>query len=141
VDQPSLPDRQFVDYFPGQEYVDVLSLDDYAAFQQYYYDELNALSEGKVMAIAETAAPPAAVVYQRQPKWTWYMIWAGLAGARPRRTTTASTLPIIPLSVTVRDPRMYSLEDAGYREAITPLRAASGLPPAEAPAATRPAGQ
>jgi mannan endo-1,4-beta-mannosidase len=142
VDQPSLPDRQFVDYFPGQQYVDVLSLDDYSVFQQRFYDELNALSDGKVMAIGETAVPPAPAIYEKQPKWTWYMIWAGLAGGRPRRaTTTAATLPTIPLSVSVRNPRMYSLEDAGYREAITPVRAASGLGPAEAPATTRPAGQ
>jgi mannan endo-1,4-beta-mannosidase len=49
VDQPSLPDRQFVDFFPGQQYVDVLSLDDYSVFQQRFYDELNALSDGKVV--------------------------------------------------------------------------------------------
>jgi hypothetical protein len=132
-----LPDRQFVDYFPGQQYVDVLSFDDYGIFEQHYYDELNALSDGKVMAIGETGNPPAAAIYEQQPKWTWYMIWAGLAGGRPRRSTTAATLPMIPLSVTVHDPRMFSLEDAAYRLAIIPLRAASGLPPTLAPT-TRP---
>ena len=137
VDRPMLPDRQFVDYFPGQQYVDVLSFDDYGIFEQHYYDELNALSDGKVMAIGETGNPPAAAIYKQQPKWTWYMIWAGLAGGRPRRSTTAATLPMIPLSVTVHDPRMFSLEDAAYRLAIIPLRAASGLPPTLAPT-TRP---
>jgi mannan endo-1,4-beta-mannosidase len=138
VDRPMLPDRQFVDYFPGQQYIDVLSFDDYGIFEQHYYDELNALSDGKVMAIGETGNPPAAAVFEKQPKWAWYMVWAGLAGPRPRRPTTAATLPFIPLSVTVRNPRMYSLEDAAYRAAITPIRAASGLPPAQAPPTTRP---
>jgi mannan endo-1,4-beta-mannosidase len=141
VDRPMLPDRQFVDYFPGQQYVDVLSFDDYGIFEQHYYDELNALSDGKVMAIGETGNLPAADVFEQQPKWAWYMVWAGLAGPRPRRPTTAATLPFIPLSVTVRNPRMFSLEDAAYRQAITPVRAASGLSPAQAPPATRPVGQ
>ena len=48
----SLPDKQFVDIFPGHDVVDVLSFDCYGAFQQSFYDDLNALSEGKVMAIS-----------------------------------------------------------------------------------------
>lgn len=130
VDQPTLPERQFVDYFPGQQYVDVLSLDDYGAFQQRYYDELNALSDGKVMAIAETATPPAIPIYRDQPKWTWYMLWAGVPGSKRRRPANFSS---VPLSVVVQDPRMFSLEDAEYWDEIAPLRAASGLPPGTPP--------
>jgi mannan endo-1,4-beta-mannosidase len=134
VDQPVRADRQFVDYFPGQSYVDVLSLDDYAAFRQGFYDDLNALSDGKVMAIGETGNPPAISVYERQSKWTWYMIWAGMAGARPRRLSTApSTVPTIPPSTMVKSPRMFSLEDLAYWQAIAPLRAASGLPAQASP--------
>jgi mannan endo-1,4-beta-mannosidase len=125
VDQPSQPDRQFVDYFPGQQYVDVLSLDDYGAFQQHYYDELNALSDGKVLAIGETGMPPTIPIYREQPKWTWYMIWAGMTGRRPRRATT---VPFVPLAKIVADARMWSLEDSDYWRAIAPLRAVSGLP-------------
>jgi len=43
--------------------VDVLALDDYAVFEQRYYDEMNALSDGKVLAIAETANPPTIAIY------------------------------------------------------------------------------
>jgi hypothetical protein len=67
-DQPMREDRQFVDYFPGQQYVDVLALDDYGAFQQRFYDEMNALSDGKVLAISETARPPTIDIYQTQPQ-------------------------------------------------------------------------
>jgi cephalosporin-C deacetylase len=130
VDQPTTPDRQFVDFFPGQQYVDVLSLDDYGVFQQRFYDDLNALSDGKVMAIAETANPPAASIYQDQPKWTWYMLWAGVPGSKWRRPGAS---PRIPLSVVVSNPRMFSLEDPGYWDAIASIRAASGLPKGSPP--------
>jgi mannan endo-1,4-beta-mannosidase len=130
VDQPSQPDRQFVDYFPGQQYVDVFSLDDYSRFQQWYYDNLNALSDGKVMAIAETGNPPAIAEYEKQPKWTYYMIWAGMAGSRRMRPDAG---PRTPLAEMVKDPRMFSLEDQAYWDAIAPIRAASGLPPTTLP--------
>lgn len=131
VDLPSREDRQFVDYFPGPEYVDVLSLDDYRMFDQRFYDELNALSDGKVMAIGETANPPVTAVYLTQPKWAWYMLWAGAAGARP--ATTAATQPRTPLSVTVAHPRMLSLEDAAYWNEVAQLRQTSSLPPTTQP--------
>jgi len=137
-DQPKLPDQQFVDYFPGQQYVDVLSLDDYSKFQQRYYDELNALSDGKVMAIAETGNPPPIAVYADQPKWTYYMLWAGMATSRRLRPDAG---PRVPLANMVKDSRMFSLEDQAYWDAIASLRAASGLPPAAPPPATRPAGK
>jgi mannan endo-1,4-beta-mannosidase len=135
VDQPSTPDRQFVDFFPGQDVVDVLALDDYAIFRQSFYDDLNALSDGKVMAIAECGNNiPTLNVYKTQPKWTYFMRWAF---PRWRSTTTRATTPTSrPFVMTdpmlwpviVKDPRMFSLEDADYWQAIAPLRAASGLP-------------
>lgn len=89
-DQPSQPDRQFVDYFPGQQYVDVLALDCYGTFQQRFYDEMNALSDGKVLAISE-GGPPAPDVYKTQPKWAYYMPWATARfPVTDSRTTTAS---------------------------------------------------
>ena len=75
-DRPVREDRQYIDYFPGQQYVDILALDDYATFQQRFYDEMNALSDGKVMAIAETNHPPTPDIYLTQPKWTYWMKWA-----------------------------------------------------------------
>jgi mannan endo-1,4-beta-mannosidase len=136
-DRPVREDRQFVDYFPGQQYVDVLALDDYATFEQRYYDEMNALSDGKVLAIAETANPPTIGIYQAQPKWTYWMRWAM---NKPRATTGPAasrpagfggffgSRPAVPLADIVKDPRMFSLDDPGYWIAIAPLRAASDLP-------------
>jgi hypothetical protein len=181
-DQPSTPDRQFVDYFPGQEYVDVLALDCYGAFQQRFYDEMNALSDGKVMVVSE-GGPIPLETYATQPKWAYYMPWAGvrspvndgtgvvLPAATPRgggaggapatrggapgvaNASGPATGPAasrrgggagggggggggragVNLAEMVKDPRMWTLDDAAYMDAITPIRAASGLP------ATKPA--
>lgn len=139
-DQPSRADRQFVDYFPGTEYVDVLGLDCYGTFQQSFYDDLNALSGGKVMAISETSRPPSIQVYQSQPKWVYYMRWAvdvprpgvpprsGYSGSPPPPSTGAGHgVSGTELTAMVHDSRMFSLEDRAYRKAIRPIRKAAGL--------------
>jgi mannan endo-1,4-beta-mannosidase len=133
-DQPMREDRQFVDYFPGQQYVDILALDDYGRFQQPFYDEMNALSNGKVLAIAETARPPTIDIYQTQPKWAYWMRWATDRNRPATRPVMANNfaangrIPPVPLDVIVRDPRMLSLDDAAYWQLIAPLRAVSDLP-------------
>lgn len=132
-DQPTSPDKQFVDFFPGQDCVDVLGLDDYAVFQQSFYDDLNALSDGKVLAISECGTIPPLEIYARQPKWAYFMRWSFGPDRRP--ATTRSRYPAsrpttrpIPYAQIVRDPRMLSLDDASYWQAIAPLRSVSGLP-------------
>ncbi|MGD1083335.1 MAG: glycosyl hydrolase [Verrucomicrobiota bacterium] len=153
-DRPNTPYGQFVDYFPGQQYVDVLGLDCYGAFEQRYYDEMNALSDGKVMAVSE-GGPPALDVYKTQPKWAYYMPWASVGSPvfDSQTPAVAAAEPGGParrggggggrgggvnLVEMARDPRMFCLEDAAYWESIQPLRAACGLPP-ERPAAAAPA--
>jgi mannan endo-1,4-beta-mannosidase len=120
-DRPNRADRQFSDYFPGQEYVDVLALDCYGPFEQSYYDDLNALSDGKVLAIGETAQPPTLEIYQYQPKWTYYMKWAV--------DTPADGGSAQKLAADLDDPRLLSLQDPAYTEGINPVRAVSGLDP------------
>jgi hypothetical protein len=146
-DQPSRADRQFVDYFPGLEYVDVLGLDCYGAFQQSFYDDLNALSGGKVMAISETSNPPAIAVYQTQPKWAYYMCWAIDTRMAPnflRPPTSPSPVPGQPATppalqrrglsrdafrAIVADPRMLSLQDRQFKALIDPVLKAAGARP------------
>ena len=155
-DQPSQPDRQFVDYFPGQQYVDILALDCYGAFQQRFYDEMNALSDGKVMAISE-GGPPALAVYQTQSKWAYYMPWASVRSPVFDSKTPADAVAAaapggnrrgggggggrngVNLLEMVKDPRIFCLEDAAYWESIQPLRKAAGLPPERPAPATPPA--
>ena len=59
VDRPSTPARSFSNFYPGNEYLDVLSLDVYGSdFNQNYYDSLLALSKGKPVSLAEVGDPP-----------------------------------------------------------------------------------
>jgi len=154
-DRPEGTDRQFVDYFPGQQYFDILTLDCYAAFNQRYYDEMNALSDGKVMAVSETGNVPPLATYQTQPKWTYYMCWAGSGpgggggggGGRARGPATSASIapasqPATPAragggrgnatdyATIMSDPRLFNLEDPAYWESIADLRKACGLPAA-----------
>ena len=142
-DRPNGTYAQFVDYFPGQQFVDVLALDCYAAVDQSFYDEINALSDGKVMAISEGNVP-SLETYKTQPKWTYYMSWAGVRNPVTDSKTTpgaASTNALVGrrgggggggrggvnLAEMAKDPRMFSLEDETYWQSIRPLRAACGL--------------
>ncbi len=142
VDRPETKDRQFVDYFPGQQYVDVLAFDDYIQWKQSYYDDLNALSDGKVMAVAECGANvPPLDAYKTQPKWSYYMIWAGFLGRRQGGRAGQPAQAPINMRDYVKDPRMLSLEDPQYWQAISPLRAVSGLPTTPPPPPSVPTTQ
>ncbi len=119
VDRPSTANRQFADYFPGSSYLDVVSLDVYGSdFKQSYYDDLLKLADGKPLALAEVGNPPSPEVLEKQPKWTLYVIWAEMV-----RMTKQEVLQTL-----VNNPRMLSMEDPAYHEAIAPFRAACGLP-------------
>ena len=118
VDRPSTPERQFAGYFPGTEYVDILSLDDYSDFAQSYYDGLEILAQGKPIALAEVGGPPSPDILRQQPKWTYYMTWAGMVRNTPRKDYTAL----------MADPQVLSLEDPAYWAAAAAYRRACGLP-------------
>jgi len=120
MDRPSTPVRQFVNFFPGSEYVDVLSLDVYGNdFAQSYYDGLTALSQGKPVALAEVGNPPAPEILEQQPRWTYYMVWAGMVRNTSKRQ----------YNTLLADPRILSLEDKAYADATAGYRKACGLPP------------
>lgn len=66
----------YVDYFPGLEFADVVSVDVYGEFKQSYYDDLVALSGGKPVALGEVGGLPTPAVLQAQPKYAWFMTWS-----------------------------------------------------------------
>ena len=130
VDRPSTPERQFVDFFPGRNCFDIAALDVYHSdFSPSYYRDLLKLAGGKPVALAEVGPPPTLDVLEKQPEWTWWMLWAGMVGKEPGANHVMQTL--------VNNPRSLSLDDLEYVKGIAPIRAASGLPPV--PPATRPA--
>jgi mannan endo-1,4-beta-mannosidase len=121
VDRPGNPERQFVNFFPGTNCFDIASLDVYRNdFDQSYYDGLLKLADGKPIALAEVGPAPSLETLQKQPQWTWWMLWSGMA---PRGSATNA------LQTLVNDPRSWSLSDPEYVKSIAPLRAKAGLKP------------
>ena len=124
VDRPAKPERQFAGYFPGSRYVDILSLDVYGRdFQQSYYDSLLSLAKGKPIALAEVGNPPSPEILKEQPKWTYYVIWAGMV----RNTMKKEHLEL------ARSGRVLGLEDSIFKKIAAPYRGVCGIdmmPPA-----------
>jgi mannan endo-1,4-beta-mannosidase len=128
VDRPDRPGMEYENFFPGIDYLDVLGLDVYGNdFAPSYYDGLEALSQGKPLALAEVGNPPAPEILARQPKWTFYVTWAGMV----RNTTRAG------YNALMQQPRILNLDDPRYAEVTLTYREACGLPTVAA--APRPA--
>ncbi|OFY57181.1 MAG: hypothetical protein A2V50_07100 [Bacteroidetes bacterium RBG_19FT_COMBO_42_10] len=120
VDRPNKPEMQFSNYYPGDNYLDILALDVYGSdFKQEYYDSLVVLSKGKPLILGEVGNPPSLDILSKQPKWSYWVIWSGMV-----RNTLKKQHKVL-----TSDPRILSLEDAAYREAVAPLRKISGLLP------------
>jgi mannan endo-1,4-beta-mannosidase len=127
MDRPSTPEREFVKFFPGSEFVDVLSLDVYGNdFGQSYYDGLVGLSQGKPVALAEVGSPPTPEILTQQPKWVYYMTWAGMVRNTPKKQ----------YNTLMADSRVLGLEDRAYGDLTGEYRKACGLAPLHFESAT-----
>ena len=119
VDRPSMPVRKFTNFYPGNDYLDIVSLDVYGSdFNQAYYDSLKVLSLGKPLYFGEVGNPPTLNVLDVQPLWTGWVIWAGMV-----RNLTKKEYAVL-----VNDPRVLSQEDPAYWEVMNPFRKECGLP-------------
>ncbi|HVU24484.1 MAG TPA: glycosyl hydrolase [Opitutus sp.] len=119
VDRVHGPAMAHAKYFPGLDRVDVLALDVYGNdFAPAYYDSLVELAHGKPLALAEVGNPPSPEVLAQQPRWTYYMTWAGMV----RNTTPEAYAALL------GDPRILNLDDARYADVTAAYRAACGLP-------------
>ena len=76
------PPGEFYNYFPGQQYADVFSYDNYSELKDRYYYEMLALADGKPIALGEVGIPPSAETVKAQPRWAWFMVWAGMVDDR-----------------------------------------------------------
>lgn len=76
----------YYEFFPGVEYVDILATDIYGEYLQSHYDSLVELAAGKPVALGEIGRPPALEILGKQPRWAWFMGWAGIFD---RETTAA----------------------------------------------------
>lgn len=119
MDRVHRPEMEHAKYFPGIDFVDVLALDVYQNdFAQAYYDSLVALAQGKPLALAEVGNPPTPEILTQQPRWTYFMTWAGMVRNTPRKEYDAIR----------QDPRYLGLEDPAYARVTAAYRQACGLP-------------
>lgn len=65
-------------YYPGSQYVDVVSLD--AWYKNYPssadYQQMRSIAGTKPMAIAEMGKMPNDSLLSSQPQWAWFMLWS-----------------------------------------------------------------
>ncbi|MGO9270415.1 MAG: hypothetical protein ACLQOO_09215 [Terriglobia bacterium] len=47
-----------------------------------YYYEMLALADGKPIALGEVGIPPSAETLKAQPRWAFFMAWAGMVDDR-----------------------------------------------------------
>ena len=119
VDRPTKPERKFSNFYPGNEFLDIPALDVYGNdFNQAYYDSLLVLAKGKPIVLGEVGNPPSTEILKRQPKWSYYVIWAGMV-----RNTLKKQYETL-----INDSHVLCLEDIAYWNAIAPYRSAAGLP-------------
>jgi mannan endo-1,4-beta-mannosidase len=120
VDRPSQPGREFVKYYPGTKYLDILAIDIYGSdFKQSYYDGLMALSEGKPVTLGEVGNPPSPEVLSKQPNWVYWVVWAGMA----RGTSMADYEKLL------ANPHVVFMEDQTYLKGTAEYRQACGFEP------------
>ena len=74
------PGGEFYSFFPGPQYCDIVSYDNYSTLDHRFYDEILTIANGKPIGFGEVGTPPPPEVLLAQPKWTFYMTWAGMAG-------------------------------------------------------------
>ena len=68
----------YIDFYPGHEYVDILATDVYHFdYEQKDYERLLKLAEGKPIALGEVGELPKTNILKVQPKWSWFMVWSG----------------------------------------------------------------
>ena len=63
-------------YYPGAQYVDLVTMDIYGEFKQEYYTSILALAGDKPIALGEVGGLPSPEVLQKQPRWTYFMCWS-----------------------------------------------------------------
>lgn len=77
VNAPGVRVGPIAPYYPGSEYVDIVSMDNYRRFRRRHHDQMLALAGNKPIALAEVGRLPKLQVLRRQPRWAYFMIWRG----------------------------------------------------------------
>jgi mannan endo-1,4-beta-mannosidase len=75
--------------------VDIVSYDNYRDLSDRYYYELLDLAEGKPIALGEVGRPPSAETLKAQPRWAWFMVWAGMVDRQADALKTTYSDPYL----------------------------------------------
>jgi len=84
---PSSQNFKLKEFYPGDNYVDILGFDIYPphrdakpeeTFKQDIYDTLLNFASGKPIVIGECSAMPTPEILEKQPRWAWMMCWVDL---------------------------------------------------------------
>ena len=103
----------YADFYPGNEYVDVLAADIYGwDYKQSHHDELVELGGGKPLAMGEVGQLPRELsVFEEQPRWTWFMVWGYFIGGH------RSTEDHLDLVRSIYDsPRILTLDEVSFEK-------------------------
>ena len=65
-------------YYPGNEYVDILATDIYGEYKQSHHDQLLELGKGKLIAIGECGKLPTPEKLALMNQFVWFMDWANM---------------------------------------------------------------
>jgi mannan endo-1,4-beta-mannosidase len=96
--------RDFAEYDPGPDYWDILSFDIYAdsGFTREKYEDMLRLAGDKPFGIGECKVLPTPGELEAQPRWSFFMGWAGLV----HENTSAEAI-----RATYAEPRVLTLEE------------------------------
>lgn len=113
-DRPSGSAGKIADFYPGAQYVDVVTIDIYGEFLQSYYDTMLSIAGDKPVALGEVGAMPSLEVIAKQPRWAYFMVWSEMEASNP----------LDQLQAVYHAPNMLNRGDAPF----VPLVNAPGVP-------------
>jgi beta-mannanase len=104
------------DYYPGPQYVDVLTMDIYGAFAPKYYTEMLGVAADKPIAMGEVGTAPSPQVLAAQPRWAYFMVWSNLVD---------SSNSVDDLTALYRSPQALTRDDPAIAAPMSVLRQAT----------------
>lgn len=81
---PDKPWHGLKEYYPGDDFVDIVSLDIYpekdtnVVFRPEWYQDIKEIAHGRPFAIGECSRAPSLDELQQQSGYTWFMLWSDL---------------------------------------------------------------
>ena len=103
----------YADFYPGNEYVDVLAADIYGwDYKQSHHDELVQLGGGKPLAMGEIGQlPKSTELFYEQPDWTWFMVWGYFIGSHRNTEDHKAVVKSI-----YDSPRVLTLDEIEFKD-------------------------